>query len=98
MIKDRKSVSETINEDHDFGWIYKFIGRWESSYDGWEKMKKAIVGESLMQKEERNTGAISRKVYMSYMKAGKSLIILPFLLLSLVLLHDYCAYILFYLE
>ena len=52
-----------------------------------EKMKKAIAGESLMQKEERNTGAISRKVYMSYMKAGKGLIILPFLLLSLVLLQ-----------
>jgi hypothetical protein len=52
-----------------------------------EKMKKAVAGDALMQKEERNMGAIARKVYMSYMKAGKGSIIMPFLLLSLVLLQ-----------
>ena len=52
-----------------------------------EKMKKAVAGYALMQKEERNTGAVSGKVYKSYLKAGKGHIILPFLLLSLVLLQ-----------
>ena len=52
-----------------------------------EKMKKAVAGDALMQTEERNTGAISKKVYKSYLKAGKGPIILPFLLLSLVLLQ-----------
>ena len=52
-----------------------------------EKMKKAVAGDALMQTEERNTGAISRKVYKSYLNAGKGVIILPFLLLSLVLLQ-----------
>ena len=52
-----------------------------------EKMKKAVAGEALMQTEERNTGSISGKVYKSYLKAGKGGIILPFLLLSLILLQ-----------
>ena len=52
-----------------------------------EKMKTAVAGDALMQTEERNTGAISGKVYKSYLKAGKAQIILPFLLLSLVLLQ-----------
>lgn len=52
-----------------------------------EKMKKAVAGEALMQTEERNTGAISNKVYKSYLNAGKGQVILPFLLFSLVLLQ-----------
>ena len=52
-----------------------------------EKMKTAVAGDALMQTEERNTGAISAKVYKSYLKAGKGQIILPFLLLSLVLMQ-----------
>ena len=52
-----------------------------------EKMKTAVSGDALMQTEERNTGAISGKVYMSYSEAAEGQIILPFLLLSLVLLQ-----------
>ena len=52
-----------------------------------EKMKTAVAGDALMQTEERNTGAISGKVYKRYMNAGRGQIILPFLLLSLVLLQ-----------
>ena len=54
-----------------------------------EKMKKAVAGYAFkfMQTEERKTGAVSGKVYKSYLKAGKGHIILPFLLLSLVLLQ-----------
>jgi hypothetical protein len=53
-----------------------------------KKMKKAVAGNALMQTEERNTGAISGKAYKGYMKAGKGQIIMPFLLLSLVLLQS----------
>ena len=52
-----------------------------------EKMKKQVAGYALMQIEERNMGAISGKVYKSYLKAGKGRIILPIFLLSLVLLQ-----------
>jgi ABC-type multidrug transport system ATPase subunit len=52
-----------------------------------EAMKKQVAGCALMQTEERNTGAISGKVYKSYLKAGKGQIILPSLLLSLALLQ-----------
>ena len=52
-----------------------------------EKMETAVAGGALMQTEERNTGAISAKVYKSYLKAGEGRIILPFLLLSLFLLQ-----------
>ena len=53
-----------------------------------EKMKKAVAGYALMQKEERNTGAVSGKVYKSYLKAGKGRIVLPILLLSMVFLQS----------
>ena len=36
-----------------------------------ETMKNAFTGYALMQTEERNTGAISEKVYKSYLEAGK---------------------------
>ena len=52
-----------------------------------EKMKKQVAGYALMQAEERNMGAISWKVYKSYLKAGKGQIIVPILLLSVVLLQ-----------
>ena len=57
----------------------------EGELEKMEEMKKAVAGYALMQTEERNTGAISRKVYKSYLKAGKGQIILPILLLLLVL-------------
>ena len=49
--------------------------------------KTAVVEDATVQTEERNKGAISGEVYKSYLKAGKGQIILPFLLLSLVLLQ-----------
>ena len=55
--------------------------------DAEREMKKAVAGDAMMQKEERNTGAISGEVYKSYLKAGKGSIIMPFMLLSLVLLQ-----------
>jgi ABC-type multidrug transport system ATPase subunit len=52
-----------------------------------EKMKKATPGATLMQTEERNTGAIQWDVYQTYIKAGYGGVIIPLLVLSLVLMQ-----------
>ena len=52
-----------------------------------EKMKKATPGATLMQTEERNTGAIQWDVYRIYIRAGYGEVIIPLLVLSLVLLQ-----------
>ncbi|KAG6900221.1 hypothetical protein C0993_001290 [Termitomyces sp. T159_Od127] len=51
------------------------------------RRKRTTPGAALMQAEERNTGAISLEVYKEYSKAGRGLIILPLLFLSLVLIQ-----------
>jgi len=44
-------------------------------------------GETIMQEEERNVGAVNWKVYKSYLAAGKGHILVPALLLSLLLVQ-----------
>lgn len=51
------------------------------------KRKMAKPSTGLMQVEERNTGAISGKVYRTYLKAGRGAIVLPFLFLSVVFIQ-----------
>ena len=52
-----------------------------------EKRKKAQAGAALMQTEERNTGAVTKEVYMEYIRAGKGYVIIPLLILSVALLQ-----------
>ena len=52
-----------------------------------EKLKKRQQGATMMQQEERNTGAVSNQVYMEYIRAGKGYIIIPLLVLSVALLQ-----------
>ena len=52
-----------------------------------EKMKKATPGATLMQAEERNTGAIQWDVYRTYIKAGYGEVMIPLLVLSLMFLQ-----------
>lgn len=52
-----------------------------------EKRKKRTQGAAMMQTEERNTGAVSNDVYMTYIRAGKGFIIIPLLVLSVALLQ-----------
>ena len=52
-----------------------------------EKLKKRQQGATMMQQEERNTGAVSNQVYLEYLRAGKGYIILPLLLLSVTLMQ-----------
>ena len=49
-----------------------------------EKYEK---GETIMQEEERNTGAVTWKVYKAYLAAGKGHTLVPALLLSLCLVQ-----------
>ena len=51
---------------------------------GW---KKTTSGPALMQAEERNTGAIAWSMYREYFSAGRSNVVLPLLLFSLVLIQ-----------
>lgn len=50
-------------------------------------MKKRKQGAAMMQAEERNTGAVSKEVYVEYLRAGKGYIILPVLFLSVTLMQ-----------
>lgn len=52
-----------------------------------KKRKNAVKGTAMMQNEERNTGSISGAVYKEYLKAGKGVIVIPVLALSLVLVQ-----------
>nr|VWO99753.1 Phosphate:H symporter (Phosphate:H symporter, variant) [Ganoderma boninense] len=52
-----------------------------------EATKKRQQGATMMQVEERNTGAVSNEVYAEYLRAGKGYIILPLLLLSVALMQ-----------
>jgi len=49
-----------------------------------KKRQGGQAGPSLMQEEERNTGAIEWGVYKSYIRAGKGEVVLPLLALSVV--------------
>lgn len=49
--------------------------------------KKAVMGATIMQAEERNTGAVSSSIYKHYAAAGHGVIIIPILLASLVLVQ-----------
>ncbi|KDR78885.1 hypothetical protein GALMADRAFT_244528 [Galerina marginata CBS 339.88] len=52
-----------------------------------KKMRNAVAGASLMQVEERNTGAVTWQVYKNYAKSGHGEILLPVLILALVFLN-----------
>lgn len=46
-----------------------------------------VKGKTMMQEEERNTGAIPFKVYREYLSAGNGMVLVPTLILSLVLMQ-----------
>ncbi|KZV74003.1 ABC transporter [Peniophora sp. CONT] len=50
-----------------------------------KKRQAAVKGEALMQKEERNTGAVAWDIYKAYFKAGNGIITVPILVATLVL-------------
>ena len=52
-----------------------------------QKRKKVQGGATMMQAEERNTGAVPGAIYKEYMKAGKGGIVIPVLIISLVFLQ-----------
>ncbi|PPQ72540.1 hypothetical protein CVT26_004018 [Gymnopilus dilepis] len=52
-----------------------------------EKMKNAIAGASLMQVEERNTGAVTWDVYKTYGKSGNAEYLIPLLMVALLVMN-----------
>lgn len=52
-----------------------------------KKPRGGLPGAQLMQAEERNTGAVSGKVYGAYFSAGNGHIVIPILLLCLVMMQ-----------
>ena len=52
-----------------------------------KRRQKPIIGEALMQQEERSTGAVAWDVYKAYLKAGNGPITVPILLGSFVLMQ-----------
>lgn len=52
-----------------------------------KKQKTSAVGATMMQSEERVTGAVSGEVYAAYIKAGRGQIVVPLLILCLALMQ-----------
>ncbi len=52
-----------------------------------KKLRSGLPGAQLMQAEERNTGAVSGKVYGAYFSAGNGHIVIPVLLFCLVMMQ-----------
>jgi len=50
-------------------------------------LQKAVAGQTMMQAEERNTGAVSWDIYKAYLRAANGKLIVPFLLLSVLLMQ-----------
>ncbi|KAL5494990.1 hypothetical protein ACEPAI_452 [Sanghuangporus weigelae] len=55
--------------------------------DGDKKRRTEAAGASLMQAEERVTGAVSGAVYAAYFRAGRGRLVLPLLLFGLVMVQ-----------
>jgi len=52
------------------------------------KMRNATASaNTMMQTEERNTGAVSWKVYRDYLKAGNGVVLVPLVIFSLILMQ-----------
>jgi len=52
------------------------------------KMRNATASaNTMMQTEERNTGAVSWKVYKDYFKAGNGTVLVPLVIFSLILMQ-----------
>ena len=51
------------------------------------KIKQAVAGKSIMQEEERRTGAVTGDVYKEYLKAGRGRLIVPLLIVGMAMLQ-----------
>ncbi|TFK46118.1 ABC transporter [Heliocybe sulcata] len=75
---DPREEEESVEEEH---------GEAEGKKAEEKQKKKAMAAKTMTQAEERNTGSISWKVYAAYLKAGHGSVVLPWLLVSLVLIQ-----------
>ncbi|KIO14748.1 hypothetical protein M404DRAFT_17610 [Pisolithus tinctorius Marx 270] len=97
QIAERGTYHELMTNDGTFSKFIKEFGSKEDPSAKSEEAKEApseepvkkdaVKGQGMMQGEERNTGAIRWQIYQQYLSAGHGLILVPFLLLSLVLMQ-----------
>ncbi|EMD34148.1 hypothetical protein CERSUDRAFT_117637 [Gelatoporia subvermispora B] len=100
-ISEQGTYAQLIANEGDFAHFIREFGSKEAQEEKEEEAleapevdekelpkKKAATGNAgMMQVEERNTGAVSNRVYKEYIKAGRGHIVIPLLFLSLVLLQ-----------
>ncbi|OCH95476.1 P-loop containing nucleoside triphosphate hydrolase protein [Obba rivulosa] len=98
-VSEQGTYAQLIANDGDFAHFIREFGSKEnqeeeeeaveiSDVDEKDEPKKRAAGTGgMMQMEERNTGAVSTRVYNEYIKAGRGYIVIPLLILSLVLLQ-----------
>ncbi|KAF8579018.1 ABC transporter [Ramaria rubella] len=96
-IAERGTYAELIKNDGAFAKFFKEFGSQEdkekegdtdvSQENVKDKKKKLSTGGQIMQAEERNTGAVSNKIYASYFRAGRGRVVLPILAVSLLLMQ-----------
>jgi ABC-type multidrug transport system ATPase subunit len=55
--------------------------------EGKKEQKAGVKGKAMMQEEERNTGSVKLEVYREYLSAGKGMVLVPTLFLSLLLMQ-----------
>jgi len=97
-IAERGTYAELMANDGAFS---KFVEEFGSKEDSMKKEEKAIesadieekkpqrgtAGKTMMQEEERNTGAIKWDVYREYLTAAHGTVLIPLLLVSLLLMQ-----------
>ncbi|OBZ72495.1 Oligomycin resistance ATP-dependent permease YOR1 [Grifola frondosa] len=101
-ISEHGTYTNLISNDGDFACFIKEFGAKENQEEEEEEAtegndvemeEKAVEKKrpnrapAMMQTEERNTGAVSAKIYKEYLKAGKGAIVIPLLIVSLALLQ-----------
>jgi hypothetical protein len=98
-IAERGTYAELMANNGEFSkFVTEFGSKDETNSDDESTIDDAEDGEKggpkhdgisnpMTQAEERNTGAISRAVYREYLRAGKGIIALPLLSLSLVFIQ-----------
>lgn len=96
-IAERGTYSELVAKDGAFSRFVKEFGSKDNQKEQEEEIeedakqvvrkKPQMSGTPMMQVEERNMGAVPGAIYKEYLKAGRGVIIIPLLLLSLVFLQ-----------
>ncbi len=98
VIKEHGTFEELMQDNHQFAKLVTEFGASQENKDGKEEgeeeaedkskaVEEAGAGQTMMQAEERNTGAVTWDVYKAYIKAARGGLVVPMLVLSLFLMQ-----------